>query len=51
MKLRYDGEEPRVYPDLSLEVNPGDIVELDEPPDARFTQVSDKRKTTDEKET
>jgi hypothetical protein len=32
MKLRYIGDDDRVYPALSLEVNYGDIVELEEDP-------------------
>jgi adenylate kinase len=51
-KYRYDGDERRYYTNLPVaEVNPGDIIELeDDPGDGRWTQVSDRRKTTEEKE-
>jgi hypothetical protein len=48
-KFRYTGDESRIYGDLSLEVNPGDIVELDgDPPaDGRWTAVTAKTKSTE----
>lgn len=48
-KFKYGGDEPRVYPELSLEVQPGDIVELDgDPPaDGRWSTVPAKSKTTE----
>lgn len=47
-KWKYQGEDARYYPGiLADQVEPGDVVELDEDPgDGRFTQVSDKRKAT-----
>lgn len=46
-KYEYIGDDVRVIPDLSLEVKPGDIVELDnETPGPLFKQVSDRRRVT-----
>lgn len=46
-KFRYEGDDVRVIPDLSLEVKPGDIVELDnESPGPLFKKVADNRKVT-----
>lgn len=49
-KYRYDGDGPRVYPDLSLEVNPGDVVDLDgDPPaDGRWSAAPTKKTTEKE---
>lgn len=52
-KYKFIGTEPRVFGDLSLEVNPDDVVEFDDDPpggETWWSQVSDRRKTTDEKE-
>jgi hypothetical protein len=41
-KFRFVGDCPRLYPQRSLEVAPGDVVELDVNPDeARFEPVTD----------
>ena len=32
----YVGDDERTFPHVSLAVSPGDVVELDENPDARF---------------
>lgn len=46
-KYEYVGDDVRVIPDLSLEVKPGDIVELDnENPGPLFKPVSDRRRVT-----
>lgn len=46
-KYEYVGDDVRVIPDLSLEVKPGDIVELDSPtPGPLFKKVADNRKVT-----
>jgi hypothetical protein len=46
-KYEYVGDDVRVIPDLSLEVKPGDIVELDnETPGPLFKKVADNRKVT-----
>lgn len=46
-KFEYVGDDVRVIPDLSLEVKPGDIVELDnDEPGPLFKKVSDRRKVT-----
>lgn len=42
--FKYVGDDARVYPDLSLEVTPGEVVELDEAPaDGRWKPHSDKK--------
>lgn len=47
MKFQYIGDDVRVVPDLSVEVKPGDIVELDnENPGPLFKKVADNRKVT-----
>ena len=39
-QFTYVGDAPRLYPSLSLEVEPGQVVELDANPDlARFVPV------------
>lgn len=46
-KFEYVGDDVRVVPDLSLEVKPGDIVEIDnETPGPLFKKVSDRRRVT-----
>ena len=46
-KYAYQGDDVRVIPDLSVEVKPGDIVELDnENPGPLFKKVADNRKVT-----
>jgi hypothetical protein len=46
-KYLYIGDDVRVVPDLSVEVKPGDIVELDnENPGPLFKKVADNRKVT-----
>jgi hypothetical protein len=46
-KYEYIGDDVRVIPDLSVEVKPGDIVELDnETPGPLFKKVADNRKVT-----
>lgn len=46
-KFQYQGDDVRVIPDLSAEVKPGDIVELDnESPGPLFKKVADNRKVT-----
>ena len=46
-KFQYQGDDVRVIPDLSVEVKPGDIVELDnENPGPLFKKVADNRKVT-----
>lgn len=51
-KFEYVGDDVRVIPDLSLEVKPGDIVELDnENPGPLFKKVADNRKVTTTPET
>jgi hypothetical protein len=39
VKFRYDGDDVRIYPSVSLEVSPGDVVDLDEALDFRFSPV------------
>lgn len=41
MKLKYHGDDVRIYPSLNLVVSPGDVVELGAAPDARFSPVKD----------
>lgn len=36
MRFRYLGDDARTFPHVSLEVEPGDTVELDENPDPRW---------------
>ncbi len=39
-EFRYVGDEPRIFPHVSLEVAPGDVVALDSNPDPRwFTEA------------
>lgn len=46
-KYAYQGDDVRVIPDLSAEVKPGDIVELDtDTPGPLFKKVADNRKVT-----
>lgn len=49
-KWRYDGDDPRTYPDLSLEVNPGDVVDFDgDPPgDGRWSAAPTEKTTEKE---
>lgn len=50
-KFKYVGDSPRVFPDLSLEVEPGDVLEFEENPDPNFwADAPAKAKVTDEKE-
>lgn len=45
---RYVGEEPRYYPELGLEVEPGQVVELDTAPDdGRFEPAKGKQPAPD----
>lgn len=42
-QFTYTGDDVRVFPDLSLEVAPGDTVEADENPDpAKFAKAGTK---------
>jgi hypothetical protein len=45
MKLRYVGDDNRAYPALSLEVNYGDVVELEENPDELRFEAYDPSKS------
>lgn len=46
-KYQYQGDDVRVIPDLSVEVKPGDIVELtNDDPGPLFKKVADNRKVT-----
>lgn len=50
-QFKYVGEGPRVYPSLSLEVEPGDLVDLKKNPDAaRFEPVVKADKAVTKKE-
>lgn len=40
----YTGDEPRTYPSLGLEVEPGGTYSLSDVPDHRFTEQTDKPK-------
>lgn len=46
---KFTSETPRTIPSLSLEVNPGDVHDFDEPPDGNFwAEVPAQTGTTDD---
>jgi hypothetical protein len=52
-KYRFTGDSPRVFPDLALEVEPGDVLEFeDDPPGGElwWATAPAKAKVTEDKE-
>jgi hypothetical protein len=39
-QFTYTGDSPRTFPDHGLEVEPGDVVDLDENPDPHYFEAS-----------
>ena len=47
MKYKYTGDDERVFPDVSLIVNPGDTIDVEINPDEKFFQaVTDTKSAT-----